>query len=1313
MCVSIPYVGDEPSKLYKEIYEFTGKNRKLTNLIYATALQSWYKEKFSSSDFNSQGELNSSKVIEDLNVRQYIEIDSLVRDTENRLNAVDSSGNPVEYNTVEEIIDKVQNVNSQQDSRVVARIVNNGSKYIISVQPKDDTNYNIYEHYKSGIEQLEAITGTLSEAGFNTLNFSKKSQIALNVLNTSNFPVLLEKLQRIDRPVYLSENQVELLLQLASGTEGLARIYSKFGDKTVKAVKHLLSDRTEVPEDLKEVEGKFTKETIRLLDGIRKKIATKANNINASDLVNKLNDIYSNNKVAEHEDIQKTLKDLYKNWHLDKDTIYDEQKQITSLQEATSQIISSIYNNLQFLKSKGALNIDEQKEVEKKIYELQKKLDRKQYLSGILSFLEEAIEELDTLANIDVELIDQNSFNDIAKNILYAKQIINNYSPTIESLMEIDKLKQAEDLEVSDIDKIKKLATKVKQKLDLIEKGKREGNKYIEGIKDKIFTLTFKYLKERWGEDKKSFSQEDRETLGSFEISLEQVLSKGGDISLNVFDRLLASMTEVSDPVLATFAQSIKDLHEVRDDKMKSILTTIRRTTDRLYRAGSNSEFMFETLQDGTVKIVSEIDYEAFYADRKAYAEDLKSRGIKGEDLKRRLQYWEDNHTEEYEIPGLELLPEITGEERHPVKMIAPIKKYRKALPNMTAAQKEYYNTMMSIKASMEYNLQSHGINVSLFTPVQITSEVSDAIASSSPSEAFKLLKDNFVDKFSIREDDVNYGNQEVLTDANGYEIKQLPIYYVTRLKDQKRVNKDFSKSILAYSAMATNYSVMADHISSLELVKEFLLDREIEQTRGNAKLVGVMNIGSTREIKPVKKKTRETSTGDWLQDIMDTKVYGIRHKKEGTIKGTNVSLDKAADVATAYSSVTGLAVNVPGAIANALVGKLQMIIEAGGSEFFNFKDYIKGSAQYWPMLMELLGEVNSNNKKSKLGLLMKEFDVLDDFYEQLRETGFYKNGVNKIIGNTSLFFLYGMGEHLLHAQGMLACLYHTKVLDKNDKRVSLLDAFDVEVRDNNGELKIKEGFKTLDGKEITPEFIKRQKKAIAYVNRSMHGAFGADEKGLIHQYALGRLIMNFRQWMPAHYARRFNKLHYDATLGDFREGYYMTTARFIWDSLQQIKKGEFDLRTRYKTLDDVQKANIRRAITETMILAILYLLSTLGFGDDPKHRSKAEAMTKYEIKRMLMETQASNPINLKAFINNIYKIFNEPIAAISPARRITILFGIDDLIFMNRVKSGPHEGELVYFRNVERAVPFYDQVYKWWNIDTDNSMFLLFNENN
>jgi len=95
---------------------------------------------------------------------------------------------------------------------------------------------------------------------------------------------------------------------------------------------------------------------------------------------------------------------------------------------------------------------------------------------------------------------------------------------------------------------------------------------------------------------------------------------------------------------------------------------------------------MLETLSDGEVKIISEIDYDAYEKDKKAYRQDLQSRGIKGDLLKIKLQKWEDDNTEEYTVPGLTLLPEITGEESHPVVVMAPKAKYRRTMPSMTDA---------------------------------------------------------------------------------------------------------------------------------------------------------------------------------------------------------------------------------------------------------------------------------------------------------------------------------------------------------------------------------------------------------------------------------------------------------------------------------------------------------------------------------------------------------------------------------------------------------------------------------------------------
>ena len=157
----------------------------------------------------------------------------------------------------------------------------------------------------------------------------------------------------------------------------------------------------------------------------------------------------------------------------------------------------------------------------------------------------------------------------------------------------------------------------------------------------------------------------------------------------------------------------------------------------------------------------------------------------------------------------------------------------------------------------------------------------------------------------------------------------------------------------------------------------------------------------------------------------------------------------------------------------------------------------------------------------------------------------------------------------------MIAVLLHTKVKYKQggvEKETTLYEAFDVE-KDENGQgtLFIKDGYYLNDGTEITDEYLDVIKDTIKYVNTSMHGAFNTEDRGMIHRYAIGRLIMNFRQWMPAHYARRFKGRYYDPLLRQFREGYYRTSYYFLKNLVMDLKRGSIEWAKRWNELDKGQ----------------------------------------------------------------------------------------------------------------------------------------------
>ena len=87
-----------------------------------------------------------------------------------------------------------------------------------------------------------------------------------------------------------------------------------------------------------------------------------------------------------------------------------------------------------------------------------------------------------------------------------------------------------------------------------------------------------------------------------------------------------------------------------------------------------------------------------------------------------------------------------------------------------------------------------------------------------------------------------------------------------------------------------------------------------------------------------------------------------------------------------------------------------------------------------------------------------------------------------------------------------------------------------------------------------------------------MHSVY----KETVNKYALGRLAMQFRQWMPAHYSRRFSSASYDSRLDQWREGYYRTLGRFTINLMKDIpnkkKVSSTIFKEHYNHIDEIIK---------------------------------------------------------------------------------------------------------------------------------------------
>lgn len=623
-----------------------------------------------------------------------------------------------------------------------------------------------------------------------------------------------------------------------------------------------------------------------------------------------------------------------------------------------------------------------------------------------------------------------------------------------------------------------------------------------------------------------------------------------------------------------------------------------------------------------------------------------------------------------------------------------------------------------------------------------------DVLAVLSPKKLSRIIKKDKDDINKAVDDLVDSIQSEnfyiVDTDFANHRIQKLPIYYTRRLNDMKMLSTDFSGSMVAYSAMATNYEKMNEVVDILEVAREYIDQRDVNETMGNKPIISRFTaLGKSYKAFVTRAGNASNIAGrynDWMASV----VYEERKADEGSkeILGVNFDVAKTLDTIKDYTGLLGLGFNVFSAISNVTVGKLQQWIEEFAGEYFTLKDYAKAVTQYTKLIPGCIAEMASPVKKNKLSLLIQMFDPMGEYFESLRNPNYNKSHLSRILGSGVLAYI-GMngGEHLLHCQTMLAMLNNTKLNDKTTgKKISLYDALEVKeingitrlvlkdglsyereligtdksnkkeygrpILDENGKIKTE----TVELKNLsdntTQRYLMRQKRRIRKVNDSLNGAFGTNDKGAIHRKSWGRLIMQYRQWMPAHYMRRFARAHYDSDLEQWREGYYTTVVKTMNMLWKDLKKGQLEFAKIQTQLSDHEKANLRRAFAEVSLFLTLMTLCKLGGHVKDRDRSWLDKMALYQVHRMFLETGASMPANTQ-FFSNIFQLLQSPAASIDTFEKFSHILQFWNIL--DEIQSGRYQGWTEYERDAFELIPGADQALKAYYFD--DSMFTMFEQ--
>ena len=897
-CLMYAQVDGKPSTLHKELLKKI-PNRPLANLIYASYLQKGVADRMSNQGFkkNKQGQHDAADVMQFFKVAEIQNQVAKLSELEQTIGAKDSNMDFINYTDAKEALDKAVQANIDHDG-IVARVVKKGDSYNIIVEEKNsgtvDRSIEAQRH-KSSWEILEHAFSSIG-VDINTLN---QYFPIFNALDSKNVIDWLNNLN-LTRNNLLTQNEIRVLLAMNENSSQVQRLKTMFGDLDTVAEK--------IYDSLHYGGSNYTHTQKLLMNSA----LTRCKELQGIDLPALTEQINQNNQdIVESSDdvkIKKTLEELDKEFGIDKAEVHSTSRKIKSLSDAAIEVLATLKRELDALKRQQGIT-DEVKQLQSEINRLTREIENKKFYSGTMEFLARTSEQFTLIDSLYEQAVRATGTNlerckTRSEIIMKIKNIRDGYEHIIEALTDIDNLRVDSNINQEDLNTIKELANNLKS---LLAKYK---NKIEDLEENTMIDIATEYL---------------GNTLPNGQATANIVkMSQLDGTSMDKF----YSMGRVSNPLLATLGSVIRDAQSERNKKLNDYSIRIKRATKKLHASGSNSEFMYE---DGTNYIISDIDWTAYHKARSAAFKSLKADGLKGLELAEAMQQWEEVNTEDRPVDLRD--PSEGGGRTERV----PNSQYRKPFPELTPAQQEYYNEMMQIKGELGTLLPNYAQKH--YLPPQKRRSTIDALAKfhKHPIKAIKAILKNVKDKFVIREDDpLNFQNG--IIDGEEYGIRdgaldntpyrQIPIFFINKLKDQDELLKDFSGAMQAFAGTAINYECMSNIQNMVEFMGNFIENQNPAAEENGVRQAEV--IGRTKMFTYVKdlfKFARNTKNIDLIHGYIDQYIYGKPLKAINKWTQTLQSL-------IGYTSSTLLSVNIRGYFANVLASEYQMLLEAGAGEF-------------------------------------------------------------------------------------------------------------------------------------------------------------------------------------------------------------------------------------------------------------------------------------------------------------------------------------------------------------------------------------------
>jgi LysM repeat protein len=510
-------------------------------------------------------------------------------------------------------------------------------------------------------------------------------------------------------------------------------------------------------------------------------------------------------------------------------------------------------------------------------------------------------------------------------------------------------------------------------------------------------------------------------------------------------------------------------------------------------------------------------------------------------------------------------------------------------------------------------------------------------------SNVKEWLKQKFGKSTEDYLNDLNYDadNNLVNTDLNGDEISYIPVTGIFNI-DADLVDADIFNSLFRY---ALSVQTQKQLYNSLPLVKSIIstLEDPKNQPKNLQKKSKQLQNAKTKVRGFANLKTDVYNRLEQVRSLIEREYYG---RKVVGMEEANPRLTKWLSNLTKWSSRSSLLMNIPSDLKNQFSGYVQTIIESTGGRFVNNRDLALSAA--WASKAMIDWTTNGIYTTGPGNLSTQLVQIFDPNFKTTDQYGntVYRSMFKDLMNFEWTYMHRKFGEMdvamrlfgaFLHGQkleqtlpnGEKATIRYVDAWEQDENGVARLKAgihpgwsniavyhtyqsgetfediakkYGITVEELKAKNRIKSEVQLVDGQELViakSENYKLFKNRLQGTSRALFGVYDDFGQPEGNKLLLYRMFFFMRKWFTPMFTNRFGMdtskenfggARYDWALGKTTKGFYVNALQVLYRGLKS-KGVEFQFMT------DEEKADLRRAMAEGMIVAVSALLASLLFG--------------------------------------------------------------------------------------------------------------------